>query len=152
MLAQEENRLALKAVCRDGGTLISSLLQDSVFHLSACSFYRSKECLRLLLNRFCWESAPFGADGAQIFFRVHSGFYVHKVKSVVANENFKNKRGSYLNLLAVQAPTNKSINLTFSENAELHLEVEDICIYLKDLHDKHPTPSRPEHHGYGDTA
>jgi hypothetical protein len=137
-----EDRLAIKAVCSDGGLLISSLLQDSIFHLSAYSFHQSRGCLRLLLNRFCWESA---ADGNKKFFRVHSGLYVYNVKSIAVSENLRNKQGNYLNLLAVQMPSVERIELTFSEHASIFLMVNGICVYLKDLHDKHPTPSCPVH-------
>jgi hypothetical protein len=135
-------RLALKAVCSNGGLLISSLLQDSIFHLSTYSFHQSQGRLRLLLNRFCWESAD---DGNKKFFRVHSGLYVYNVKSVAVSENLRNKRGNYLNLLAVQVPSADRIELTFSEHASILLDVNCICIYLRDLHDKHPTPSCPAH-------
>jgi hypothetical protein len=137
-----EDRLAIKAVCIDGGLLISSLLQDSIFHLSSYSFHQSKGCLRLLLNRFCWESAD---DGNQKFFRVHSGLYVYNVKSIAVSKNLKSKHENYLNLLAVQTPSTERVELTFSEHVSIFLEVNGICIYLKDLHDKHPTPSCPVH-------
>jgi hypothetical protein len=121
--------------------IISSLLQDSIFHVSFHSFHKEKKCLRLLLNRFCWEAAdPFNED--QCYYRVHSGLYIGHVESVAANDDLKKDR--YLNLLALHS-SNGEINLVFSENKSILIGVSNILIYLKDLHDKYPTMSIPEH-------
>ena len=128
--------------------IISALLQDSIFEISGCHYLKKEKCLRLLLNRFCWEhSHKF--DEEECYHRVHTGLYIHNVKSIKTNNLFSSD-GSfktsvpYLNLLAVHA-SESEINLVFSDKKHMCVEVENILVYLKDLHEKYPTLSKPEH-------
>ncbi|GHU14758.1 hypothetical protein FACS189449_11880 [Alphaproteobacteria bacterium] len=133
----DNNKLCVKANDYDGCDVISSLLQDSIFHIYAPSFHEDRGCLRLLLNRFCWESAG-NSDNADLF-RVHSGLYIYNVKSVVVNDNFKKiKEEVYLNLLTMHASQDE-INILFSGHKSICIKIDGICVYLKDLHDRHPT-------------
>jgi hypothetical protein len=56
------------------------------------------------------------------------------------------KKDQYLNLLAFHASEDE-INLAFSDNKRICVKVSGLLVYLKDLHDKYPTPSLPEHEG-----
>lgn len=47
--------LQLKASNEEECDILSSLLQDSILHVHSHSFHEDKRCLRLILNRFCWE-------------------------------------------------------------------------------------------------
>jgi hypothetical protein len=136
-----DEKLLIKAENFAECDLISSLLQDSIFHLSFHSFHEELKCLRLMLNRFCWESVN-SFDGDQSYYRVHSGLYIHNVESITANDNLKKDR--YLNLLAFHS-SNGEINLIFSEDRHIRVGVNNILIYLKDLHDKYPTTLLPKH-------
>jgi hypothetical protein len=135
--------MTLKADSIEGCDLISSLLQDSIFHISCHSFDENKKCLRLMLNRFCWESLG-GFSETQCYFRVHSGLYVQNIDSIVVNDNFRSGGAAYLNLLTLQV-SEKEINLIFSDNKHVCVNVNSLLIHLKDLHDKYPTPSCPIH-------
>lgn len=149
----ESEKFLLKANDEEGCDVISSLLQDSIFHITSHSFHDDKKCLRLLLNRFCWELltaeeqdnyAP--QEGKDIcYYRVHSGLYIHNVKNIFINHSFKDgKHARYLNLLAMHA-TPHEINLLFSGHRNVCVEVDQLNVYLKDLHDKYPTPTRSMH-------
>jgi hypothetical protein len=53
-MAQEN--LLIKVEDFAGADLISSLIQDSIFHISLHSFEKKEKTMSLMLNRFCWES------------------------------------------------------------------------------------------------
>ncbi|MDR2067883.1 MAG: DUF2948 family protein [Holosporaceae bacterium] len=135
--------MAIKADSIDGCDLISSLLQDSIFHISHHSFNENKKCLRLMLNRFCWESIGDFAE-TQCYFRVHSGLYIQNIDSISVNDNFRNGDDAYLSLLTLHA-SEKEINLIFSDHKHVCININGLLIHLKDLHDKYPTPSCPVH-------
>lgn len=145
----ECSRFRLKACDEAGCDVISSLLQDSIFHITSHSFHEDRQCLRLILNRFCWEltkAEEIGVDYRDAGgYRVHSGLYVYNVRNVTVNDNFKDiTRERYLNLLAMHA-NGGEINLLFSGHKNICLAVSDLRVYLKDLHERYPTPTRSFH-------
>ncbi|MDR2766407.1 MAG: DUF2948 family protein [Holosporaceae bacterium] len=143
VLVMNQEFLAVKASCSDDCDLLSSLLQDSIFHISFHSFHGRQKCLRLMLNRFCWESVG-DFDAHQCYFRVHSGLYIYNVNSVVINDNFRKGADNHLNLLTLRSSENE-INLIFSDHKHLRVSVKGLSVYLKDLHDRYPTSLCPSH-------
>jgi hypothetical protein len=137
----ERKDLSIKAENFEECDLISSFLQDSIFHISFHSFHEERKCFRLMLNRFCWESAD-SFEKNKCYHRVHSGLYIYHSSSVVASNNII--RDQYLSLLTIHASQNE-INLIFSENKHICVRVDNLLIYLKDLHDKYSTLSIPIH-------
>ena len=141
-------KVFIKATDIESCDVISSLVQDSIFHVSTLSFHESKKCLRLLLNRFCWELVKDDSENEQKrnhYFRVHSGLYIHNIQNITINDNFKNvKKEKYVNLLAMHTSKNE-INLLFSGHKTSCITVKNIGVHLKDLHHRYPTPSLPEH-------
>lgn len=136
-------KLNLKATDSFECDILSSLLQDSIFHISFHSFDKEKSCFIMMVHRFCWEHENLNNEHSD--FRVHSGLYIHHVKDVKFNGSIvRNKEDKFLNLLTMHASDNE-INFIFSENKHILVEVEKISIYLKDLHDKTPTITRPQH-------
>jgi hypothetical protein len=136
-----QKNLLIKVENFEGGDLISSLIQDSIFHISLHSFGKKEKNFSLMLNRFCWESVPLFEE-EKCYYRVHSGLYIHHVESVVVHGDMENDQ--YLNLLAFHL-SEKEINLIFSNNKHICIGISEILIYLKDLPDKYPTLSLPEH-------
>lgn len=151
-------RFMMRAHDEDGCKVISSLLQDSILHVSFHSFHEDKRCLRLVLNRFCWELLKeneevndAAADSQNThsedhpYFRMYSGLYIHNVKGVWINDNFKEiTRERYLNLLALCVSENR-VNLIFSGCKNIGVSVDKLDIYLKDLGGKYPTSVYPRH-------
>ena len=136
-----QKKLLLKAENFDECDIISSLLQDSIFHISFHFFNKEKNRFHLMLNRFCWEYVDsFDVNGS--CYRVHTGLYVHYVDSIFTNGAMTD--GQYLSLLTCHTSKNE-INLIFSENKQICICVSKILIYLKDLHDRYPTLSIPNH-------
>jgi hypothetical protein len=136
-----QENLLIKADDFEGGDLISSLIQDSIFHISFHSFREENKIFTLMLNRFCWESVS-DFEEEKCYYRVHSGLYIHNVESVKAN--FGAEDDQYLNLLTFHLSENE-INLIFSGNKHICIGVGGILVYLKDLHDRYPTSSLPRH-------
>jgi hypothetical protein len=117
-----------------------------------------------MLNRFCWETIPIASDNftkktrgyestyltkkgkdEHFIFRVHSGLYIHNITDIVVNDNFKKtKKAEYMNLLAMHV-VNDEINLLFSDNKNVYIKTGGVCVHLKDLHDRYPSPSIPKH-------
>jgi hypothetical protein len=141
-------KLYIKAQNYENCDIISSLLQDSIFHIHSPSFHENNGCLRLLLNRFCWElteESTLENSNDETFFRVHSGLYIDNVNSIVINDNFKKiKQDKYLNLLTMHVSSSE-INILFSEHRSMCIKINGICVYLKDLHDRYPTSIQPKH-------
>ncbi|MDR0678525.1 MAG: DUF2948 family protein [Holosporaceae bacterium] len=136
-------KLLIKAVNFEECDIISSLVQDSILHISFHSFHEDQKCLRLMLNRFCWEFTN-SFDEKKCYYRVHSGLYIHNVNSIMVNNNIREH--SYLNMLTLHSSKNE-INLVFSGNKHMRVNIGNILVYLKDLHEKHPTLSLPVHGG-----
>lgn len=135
-------KLLIKAETLEDSDIISSLVQDSIFHITYHAYHEDKKCLRLMLNRFCWELVD-KFDEHQCYYRVHAGLYIHAVESISVNSNFMRSRG-YLNLLAMHA-SDKEVNILFSENKHICVNISKVQIYLKDLHEKQPTLIKPAH-------
>lgn len=136
-------KINLKAQSEEDCDVVSALLQDSISKISGCSYIEDMKCFRILLNRFCWEhSHKFEEE--QCYHRVHSGLYIHNIKTIHVNDNFRKKTHHFYNLLAMHANGNE-INLIFSDHRHIYITVDGILVYLKDLHDHFPTLSRPEH-------
>lgn len=143
----DSNRLFLKATDEESCDLISALLQDSIFHISALSFHEERQCLRLMTNRFCWELVDYNNSRKKEkgYFRVHSGLYIHNIQHIEISTNFeKAKREKYLNLLAMHY-SDGEISMLFSGYKRVYIKTNKLSVYFKDLHDKYPTASIPQH-------
>ncbi|MDR0753468.1 MAG: DUF2948 family protein [Holosporaceae bacterium] len=136
-----QDRLLLKVEDFEGCDLISSLLQDSIFHISLHFFHEKKKRFHLMLNRFCWEHAG-RFDKNQCYYRVHSGLYIHHVDSIFAHGSIEKEQ--YLNLLTFHSSRNE-INMVFSGSRHICINISNILVYLKDLHDMYPTMAMPMH-------
>ncbi|MDR3155706.1 MAG: DUF2948 family protein [Holosporaceae bacterium] len=142
---REQSKFLIKASSIGELEIISALLQDSIFHKTAHSFHEDGRCLRVLMNRFCWEKEPCIDDDQQIFFRVNCGLYIYHVKAIGMSKNFKEITDhNFLNLLVVRG-NEHSVILNFSDHNTLKIDVDRIQIYIKDLHDTYPTLSCPVH-------
>jgi hypothetical protein len=137
----KQNKLLLKVENFEGCDLISSLLQDSIFHVSFHFFHEKEKRFHLMLNRFCWEHVD-RFDKNQCYYRVHSGLYIHHVDSIFVHGSLE--KGQYLNLLTFHSSKNE-INMVFSGNKHICINISNILVYLKDLHDMYPTTTIPTH-------
>jgi len=144
------SHLKLKATTIEECDIISSLFQDSIFHVQCHSFDNDKGCFHLLLNRFCWEDLS-NYEQDKCYYRANSGLYIHNVTDVKVNKSFKNNRHNYLTLLAIHASENE-INIMFSDNKHVCISVNGILVYLQDLHEKYPTLTRPQHECLSDCS
>ncbi len=136
-------KVNLKAQSEEDCDIISALIQDSISKVSGCSYLKDQRCFRVILNRFCWEhSHKFEEE--QCYHRVHSGLYIHNIKTIHVNDNFRKKPHHYYNLLTMHANKDE-INLIFSDHRHVYIKVDGILVYLKDLHEHFPTLNKPYH-------
>ena len=135
-------KLRMKAVTIEDCDVVSMLLQDSIFHPSSYSYYNDTHCLRLMLNRFCWELLH--DTSTTTFYRVYSEVFIYNVTSVICDSKFKKVPTTFYNLLTFHA-SEKEITICFSDNHYMCVTVDSLKIYLKDLHEKYPTTVCPSH-------
>ncbi|MDR1031760.1 MAG: DUF2948 family protein [Holosporales bacterium] len=130
-----------KAVCGEGVSAVSALLQDSLLKLM---FVKHKnDNLHMLVNRFCWEMMP--SSKATPYFRSHCGIYVSNVNKLKTNR--KVDRAHYsavLSLLAIDFGCD-IIKFVFSGGLELSVHCNTPTLYLMDMHEPWPTNIKPKH-------
>ncbi len=136
-------KINLKAQSEEDCDIISALLQDSIFKISGCDYIENQKCFRIIFNRFCWEHLH-EFEEEQCYYRVHSGLYIHNIKTIHVNDNFQKEPHHYYNLLAIHA-NGDEINLIFSDHRHIYIKVSELLVYLKDLHESYPTLSKPQH-------
>ena len=141
-LTMIDEKLYMKAQTTADCDVISTLLQDAIFHTSSYSYHEDTKCLRLMLNRFCWELMDYPLTST--FYRVHSGIFIYDAESVICDGRFKKNETTFYNLLAFHV-SDKEINMCFSDNHHICVKIGKINVYMKDLHDKYPTEICPVH-------
>lgn len=120
--------------------LLSMLLQDSIYSLYMGSFHADKRnCLRMIFNRFCWENSSS-------YTRTHTAVYIHDVKNVYVNNQINDdNRHQLLNLLTCYVTDKNEIIFIFSDNKNIKIDVSEILVYVKDIHEPWPTHTIPSH-------
>lgn len=145
-----DDKLFLKGTNESECDIISSMLQDSIFHFTFHAFDQSKRCMRIMFNRFCWENSEIKqekpCEDEHSLFRVHSCLYIYNVSNITYSLNALDtqQHGHFMNLLSMHA-ADKEISLLFSDHRHIYINVDEILVYLKDLHMKHPTIIKPSH-------
>ena len=120
--------------------VLSLILQDSIYSLSMGSFHADKKnCLRMIFNRFCWENSS-------LYTRVHTAIYIHDVKNIYVNDSINDdNKHQMLNLLTSYVTGENEIIFVFSENKKIKIEVSELLVYVKDLHEPWPINVMPLH-------
>ena len=139
--------------------VIASCLQDALVPLSEVQFLQDEKRLVMLLNRFRWESASESdlmqakgrpvdasfADAASGNQRVNSGLCVDRVTAVRSRNIDRAKPGKFHSLLTVGLDGPNKLNLLFSGDGALQLEIESLSLFLQDFGEAWPTQWRPDH-------
>jgi hypothetical protein len=146
--------------------VVASCLQDALVPLSEMRFIKEEKRFVMLLNRFRWELAGDGtkgdgkgrdanfADAAGSNQRVNSGLCVDGVIAVRSRGIDLAKPAKFLNLMTVglasadQGGPN-TLNLMFSGDGVIQLEIESPNVFLQDFGEGWPTQWRPDHDGKG---
>ena len=106
----------------------------------------------MVVNRFCWDQPPLSGvksdAGAPVCERRLCGIQFHGVERVRAAGMPPSRRGMLFNLLAITATGSANatqLELLFSDNVSLRLDVDSLLILAEDLGDGHPTTNLPSH-------
>lgn len=157
----------LKLRARDPEDLhaMAVVLQDAIVPMSEIAYLPAEHRFVLVANRFRWEAAKgevarpnaepeptrdakFEDDGdnaqGPVFERVHCGVCFDLVHAVRSRGLDRAKRERLLNLLTIRAAPG-TIELLFSEDVAIRLEVGQIRAHIEDLGEPWPTRWRPAH-------
>jgi len=140
----EFEHLKLKATKHEHIDVLSTLLQDSLFHHHTSQLHKDDDgCVTLLLNRFCWE--VYDEDDLE-HYRIHSIVHICNVTSVHVNQPMsQHDHKDFLYLLGMHSTNENEIVLVFSENKCVKLTVNDILVYMKDVDNPWITHYAPKH-------
>ena len=139
--------------------VIASCLQDALVPLSEMQYLKDEKRFVMLLNRFRWESASASdnmqakgrpidasfADASSGNQRVNCGLCVDRVTAVRIRNIDRTKPGKFLPLLTIGLDGPNRLNLLFSGDGALQLEIESLSLFLQDFGEAWPTQWRPDH-------
>lgn len=142
--------LKLVALDEEDLAVLSAHLQDAVVKVGDLVFQPGDRRFALAMNRFAWEKEPKRRTFRPVpHERRRSILHFDRVQSVKAAGIDRSRPNDVLSLLAVDftAATQPSgtIELIFSGEAAIRLDVECIEARLTDLGAAWETPTRPSH-------
>jgi hypothetical protein len=123
--------------------ILSAHCQDGVIKVSDIHYFSAEKRLIVEMNRFLWE------NGKKQNIRVRSVLHFEKVSKLARQAIDPAKKNDVLSLLAIvfsekDAPAGH-IDLLFSGNATLRLEVECVEAQLTDMNAAWEASSKPRH-------
>ncbi len=161
-----ENRpMKLRALDGHDLEVISACLQDALVPLREVTFLKKEGRFVMVANRFKWElgsepaaqaaeqpetadptdDARFEDDPSEPpFERTNCGICFDRVKQVRFRGIDLTSKHQILNLLAIESGAG-SIDLLFSDDAAIRLDVSAISCHLEDLGEPWPTRWHPVH-------
>lgn len=132
--------------------IVSAHLQDALARVADMAWLAREKRFVMLVNRFAWETALGGeaAQGAEMQFeRRAAALHFERVLSVRRRKVRQDTPEAVLNLLTIHfsetEPPAGTVDLLFSLDAAIRLEVECIEARLADLGPAWQTEARPEH-------
>lgn len=146
-----EQPLRLRALDTEDLSVVSSLLQDSVFPASEMAWDRPQHRFALLVNRFRWEDAPRAESGRRDFERVRTVVTVENVLGVRTQGVPQGDADTVLSLLSLGfEPGDEGAGrllLTLAGDGAVELDVEALEVTLRDVTRPYLAPSRrsPDH-------
>jgi hypothetical protein len=136
--------LKLAATDAEDITVLSALLQDAVIPISEMVYLAKEGRFALVANRFRWENLPLMKVAGQVYERVCCGVMFDHVKGVRRQNLAQEWRDQMFELLALKV-ANGYVDLVFSGNAIVRLDVERILCHAEDFGEPWPTQWLPEH-------
>lgn len=161
----EPRQIKLRALDRNDLEVISACLQDSLIPLREVAFLKKEGRFVMVANRFKWElgrdparqeTRQSGADapGADASFeddeteppfeRTNCGVCFDRVRHVRFRGVNLSSKNQILNLLAIECGAG-TIDLVFSDDAAIRLDVSAISCHLEDLGEPWLTRWHPVH-------
>jgi hypothetical protein len=146
-----EAPLNLGAFEADDLKVISALVQDAVFPVTAMTWRPGQRRFGLLLNRFRWEDVAAAEQRRRPVERVQSLLVVENVLAVASNGVDRRDADLVLSLLALDwhpgAEVEGALHLVLAGDGEIRLQLEALEVTLKDVTRPYVAPSRrvPDH-------
>jgi hypothetical protein len=146
--------LKLAALDAEDLTVISAHLQDAILRPEDLSYLPGEKRFLMVLRRFDWSAGPKAAPQRRL-----AGLHVERVLSVRTRGLKPGPAApdaTPLSLLAItftpNDPPSGHIEILFSGNATIRLEVECVEARMKDLGPAWEATARPGHDAAPDTA
>ena len=145
-MLDSQGYLKLKADDENDLKVFAAYLQDSLTISEDIKFLKKNKTFICIFNRFMWEDAEKGVFRDNK--RIRSAFKINDVRSVKSkNINVKEKKILEFLTINIEESENKNIdiNLLFSGNMTISVNVETIDATLEDFSDSWKTKIKPVH-------
>ena len=150
---KEENykKLSLIAQNEEDLVVISTLCQDSIIKIANIKWAKKSKRFYLLINRFCWELNDLSKKKSSNMFRINSIMSFNSVLSVKSAGIQQNNNSDITSLLTINYNffnfEKQAIDLIFSGNSQISLNIECIDVFLKDISEpfEGTTSKQPKH-------
>ena len=145
-MLDSQGYLKLKADDATDLKVFAAYLQDSLTISKDIKFLEKNKTFICIFNRFMWEDAEKGIFRDNK--RIRSAFKINDVRSVKSkNINVKEKKILEFLTINIEESENKNIdiNLLFSGNMTISVNVETINATLEDFSDSWKTKIKPVH-------
>ena len=133
--------MKLSAVDAKDLTVLAAFLQDALVLIDDIAYFPEDGQFILVANRFQWEVER---AGAREHARTVTGVTFSKVTAVKRKGLDRRDGDGMLSLLTIAAEPG-ALQLTFSGDAAIRLEVSEILCHLQDVGESWPTKWRPDH-------
>tara|TARA_A100001011_G_scaffold396984_2_gene496586 strand:+ start:512 stop:985 length:474 start_codon:yes stop_codon:yes gene_type:complete len=144
-------KLILAAKNEEDLIIFSMLCQDSIIKISNIKWAKKSKRFFILLTRFCWELNYLSKKKSSSLRRVNSILSFDNVLSV-KTLGIKQKRSNMITSLLTcnyrsRSFEEQSIDLVFSGNGKITLDIECIEVFIKDISEPFKsTYSKPPNH------
>jgi len=150
---KEENykKLSLIAQNEEDLVVISTLCQDSIIKIANIKWAKKSKRFYLLINRFCWELNDLSKKKSSNMLRINSLMSFNSVLSVKSAGIQQNNNSDITSLLTINYNffnfEKQAIDLIFSGNSQISLNIECIDVFLKDISEpfEGTTSKQPKH-------
>jgi hypothetical protein len=134
LFAKDETDLTIMATC----------LQDAIIPIRDIAWLKSKKEFALAFNRFMWEASEEVLDNSPIYFRTHTLLKIENVINVQSRSLNLQNRSEILSMLSLKA-FDGGVDLLFSEDKAIRVQVEKLNLVLTDMGQPWPTRWQPNH-------
>ena len=149
----EQNYIKINLAAQNEEDLVifSTLCQDSIIKISNIKWAKKSKRFYILLTRLCWELNHFSKKKDTLLKRVNSILIFDNVLSVKSKGIRQSKSNMITSLLTFDYNflcfEKQSIDLIFSGDAQIAIDIECIEAYLKDVSDPFESTSlkTPDH-------
>ena len=151
LFEQNYTKINLAAQNEEDLLIFSTLCQDSIIKISNIKWAKRSKRFYLLINRFCWELNDLSKKKSLNMLRINSIMSFNSVLSVKSVGIQQNKTSDITSLLTLNYNfitfEKQAIDLIFSGNSQISLNIECIDVFLKDISEpfEGTTSKQPKH-------